>query len=91
MQYALLDEFEQRMDTRATPGLPDAVANHPQTRAYFGAILMALEGEANASLDAVEIGSFVKDALTFNLVVQSALAKHSLNPRDVESAIRVAF
>lgn len=88
MQYALLDEFEQRMDTRATPGLPDAVANHPQTRAYFGAILMALGDEANASLDAPEIGSFVKDALTINLVVQSALAEHSLNFQDVESAIR---
>jgi type I restriction enzyme R subunit len=87
-QYALLRELEHGVDARATPGLPDVLANNPQAKAYFGAILMALGDEAAAALDAVESAGFVDHALAISQVVQRAMAEHSLNPQSIESAIR---
>ncbi|MGJ7509417.1 type I restriction endonuclease subunit R [Variovorax sp. GT1P44] len=87
-QYALLREFERRVDARETPGMPDVLANNPQARAYFGAILMALGDEAVAALDAAQRSSFVDHALVISQVVQRAMAEHSLNPQGLESAIR---
>lgn len=87
-QYALLREFERRVEARATPGMPDVLANNPQARAYFGAILMALGEEAASALDAADRGSFADHALAISQMVQRAMAEHSLNPQSIESAIR---
>jgi len=87
-QYALFREFEDRVDQRATPGMPDALAHHPQARAYFGAILLALGDEASAALDGAERSRYVDHALAISQVVRHAVAEHSLNPQSIEAAIR---
>ncbi|MDM0075246.1 HsdR family type I site-specific deoxyribonuclease [Variovorax sp. J2P1-59] len=87
-QYALLRELEHRVEAHAAPGMPDELAAHPQARAYFGAILMALGDEAVESLDAMQRKSLVDDALAISEVVQLAKAEHSLNPQSIEAAIR---
>ncbi|MDM0107550.1 HsdR family type I site-specific deoxyribonuclease [Variovorax sp. J22R24] len=87
-QYALLREFEHRVEARAAPGMPDELAAHPEARAYFGAILMVLGDEAVESLDATRRKGLVEDALAISEVVQLAKAEHSLNPQSIEAAIR---
>jgi type I restriction enzyme R subunit len=68
--------------------MPEALVHHPQARAYFGAILLALGDEASAALDAAERSRWVDHALAISQVVQHAVAEHSLNPQSIEAAIR---
>lgn len=86
-QYALLRDFERRVDLRVTPDMPDVLAANPQARACFGAILMALGDEA-AELDAMARRGYVDHALAISRVVQDAIAEHSLDPQGIEAAIR---
>ncbi|MDR6854303.1 UvrB domain 3-containing protein [Variovorax guangxiensis] len=87
-QYALLREFERDVDKRATPGMPELLANNPRARAYYGAILLALgDGEA-AALDDAKRNAHIDRALAISAVVQNAVAEHSLNAQNIEAAIR---
>ncbi|GAA4343781.1 hypothetical protein GCM10023165_26500 [Variovorax defluvii] len=86
-QYALLRAFERDVDTRATPGMPNILANSPKTRAYYGAILLAL-GEEAASLGEAQRKAHVDQALAIGHAVEAAMAEHSLSPQDIESTIR---
>jgi type I restriction enzyme R subunit len=86
-QYALLREFEREVDKRATPGMPEVLASNPQARAYYGAILIALGDEA-PRLSEPQRSAHVDHALAISHVVQAALAEHSLNPQNIEAAIR---
>lgn len=87
-QYALFRAFEQRVDERATPGMPEVLAGNPQARAYFGAILLALGDEASGQLDAAGRDSYANHALAISHAVRQAVAEHSLNPQSIEAAIR---
>jgi type I restriction enzyme R subunit len=88
-QYALLRDFERDVDRRATPGVPEVLAvSNPQAKAYYGAILIALGDEEASGLDEVQRRKHIDHALAISHVVQTALAEHSLNPQNIESAIR---
>lgn len=45
-QYALFKSFEEKLDARATPDMPDALAGKPHAKAYFGAMRLILGDEA---------------------------------------------
>jgi len=87
-QYALFREFEDRIDRRDTPGMPETLVANPQARAYFGAILMSLGDEAASRLNAAERNRHVNHALAISRIVQHAVAEHSLNPQSIEGAVR---
>jgi type I restriction enzyme R subunit len=87
-QYALLREFEERVNTRAMPGTPETLADSAQARAYFGAILLALGEEAFAALDSKERAAHADHALVIHQTIQQAVAEQSLNPQNVEAIVR---
>ena len=87
-QYALFKEFEQKVDTRQTPGMPDALADKPHARAYFGAMRLVLGEEAFAALTQAARNTLVEQAVAIDGIARTAVAEHSLNPQNIEAAIR---
>ncbi|NBV17450.1 HsdR family type I site-specific deoxyribonuclease [Janthinobacterium sp.] len=78
-QYALFKDFEQTLQARATPGVPDAFGDNGHAKAYFGATKLVLGDGADQHV-----------ALAFEMdqVVRNAVAENSLNPQNIEAAIR---
>lgn len=87
-QYALFREFEEQLDARQTPGVPDALADQPHARAYFGAIRLVLGEEAYAARDEAGRNALVEQAQVIDRVVRDAVAENSLNPQTIDAAIR---
>ena len=87
-QYALFQTFEQQLESRITPGLPDVLADKPHAKAYFGAIRLVLGDETFAALSSEAVDSLVQQALAMDTVVRDAVAENSLNPQNIEAAIR---
>ena len=87
-QYALFQEFEQKLEARATPGVPDALADKPHAKAYFGAMRMILGDDAFTSLSKDAHRTVVSQAIAMDTVVRDAVAENSLNPQNIEAAIR---
>lgn len=87
-QYALFQTFEQQLGSRATPGVPDVLADNPHAKAYFGAIRLVLGDGAFAALSSEAVDSLVQQALAMDTMVRDAVAENSLNPQNIEAAIR---
>ena len=87
-QYALFQSFEQKLESRATPGVPDVLAEKPHAKAYFGAIRLVLGDEAFASLGDMAVDALAQQAMTMDSMVRDAVAENSLNPQNIEAAIR---
>ena len=87
-QYALFQTFQQQLETRATPGVPDVLADKPHSKAYFGAIRLVLGDEAFAALNSESVDDLVQQAFAMDIVVRDAVAENSLNPQNIEAAIR---
>ncbi len=87
-QYALFKSFEEKLDARATPDMPGLLAETPHAKAYFGAIRLVLGDEAFAALSGEAVERYVQQALAMDTVVRDAVAENSLNPQNIEAAIR---
>ena len=87
-QYALFQDFEQKLAARETPGVPDFLADKPHARAYFGAMRLVLGDEAFAAIGKEVHDTLVKQAVAMDAVVRDAVAENSLNPQNIEAAIR---
>ena len=73
-QYALFKDFEQAVQNRSTPGVPDAFGDNAHAKAYFGAIKMVVS-------DASDV--LVPLAFEIDQVVRDAVAENSLNPQNI--------
>lgn len=86
-QYAIFREVETRLGDRAVEGTPAALAGNRHATAYFGIVRLVLG-------DAVALGpdsdDLVAAALDIDRIVRTAVAENSLNPTNVEAAIRKA-
>lgn len=87
-QYALFKSFEEKLDARAIPDMPDALAGKPHARAYFGAMRLVLGEETFAALSGDATDKLVQQAIAMDTVVRDAVAENSLNPQNIEAAIR---
>lgn len=87
-QYALFKAFEQQLESRVTPGVPDALADKPHAKAYFGAMRLVLGDEGFAALSDEAVSHLVKQSLSMDSIVRDAVAENSLNPQNIEAAIR---
>jgi len=87
-QYALFKEFEQQLAARETPGVPDELASNPHAKAYFGAIKLVLGDDAFAKVNDASRSELVSQSLAMDAVVRNAVAENSLNPQNIEAAIR---
>lgn len=84
-QYALFRKFEDEVAKGEVAGVPDSFAGNAHARAFFGICRLAL-GEADFA--AADQGGLVQEAQTIDTVVRNAVAEHSLNPQNIEAAIR---
>lgn len=87
-QYALFKSFEEQVASRATPGTPVELADNPHAKAYFGAIRLVLGEEGFAALEPQGLERLVQQSLAIDSVVKDAVAENSLNPQNIEAAIR---
>jgi len=87
-QYALFKDIEDKITDGAVDGTPAALAGKRHPTAYFGIIRLAV-GDARAL--GPEIDAFAATALDIDAMVQNAVAENSLNPANVEAAVRKAL
>jgi len=87
-QYSLFKDFEDQLAARKTPGVPDALDGNAHAKAYFGAIRLVLGEEACDGMDEATQARLVEHAVAIDGVVRDAVAEHSLNPQNIEAAIR---
>ena len=87
-QYALFKEFEQQLAVGQTPGVPDELQTNAHARAYFGAIRLVLGDAAFHAFDDARRSEIAGQALAMDAVVRDAVAENSLNPLNIEAAIR---
>ncbi len=84
-QYAIFKDLEQRVSTRDVNDAPQELAGHRHASAYFG-ILRMVAGDAHALVE--ERQNFINAAISIEKDVQISVAENSLNPQNIESAIR---
>ena len=87
-QYALFKDFEEQLAARKTPGVPSALDENPHAKAYFGAIRMVLGDQACDAMDEAARAKLIEHSVAIDGVVRDAVAEHSLNPQNIEAAIR---
>jgi type I restriction enzyme R subunit len=87
-QYVLFKDLEDKLAARAVEGIPSALENRDHASAYYG--IMRLEmGEQIVGSD--QQAGYVAAALDIETAVRDAVAEHSLNPQNIEAAIRKAL
>ena len=86
-QYALFKDVEDRVADRKVEGTPGALNGKRHATAYFGIIRLAAGDTRTLGPD---VDSFAAAALDIDEMVQTAVAENSLNPANVEAAIRKA-
>jgi type I restriction enzyme R subunit len=86
-QYALFKDFEEQVAARKTPGVPEVLTDEPHAKAYYGAIRLV----ASDRVDAGQEADFVAEARAIDSCVKTAVAENSLNPQNIEAAIRKAL
>ena len=89
-QYALFKEFEQKLDARETPGVPAAFGDNRHAQAYYGALKLAGGDVAFTAMDdSTQV--YIDLAFSMDSIVRNAIAENSLNPQNIETAIRKAL
>jgi type I restriction enzyme R subunit len=86
-QYALFKDVEDRVADRKVDGTPGALNGMRHATAYFGIIRLAIGDGRTLGAD---VDSFAAAAIDIDGMVQTAVAENSLNPANVEAAIRKA-
>ncbi len=84
-QYALFDELEQKAQNRDMDGLPNELLDNRHATAYFGILRLITREDGAEKYDASD---FVAVSLEIDQIVTDAVAENSLNPQNIEAAIR---
>lgn len=87
-QYALFKDFEDKVQHREIEGIPDSFGENRHARAFFGTFKLVLGDDSPAGLDKDQQQKFVDEALAIDETVKTAVAENSLNPQNIEAAIR---
>lgn len=84
-QFVLFKDLEEKAKARANPNVPDRFGDNRHAKAYYGLFPVVL-GEPAAQERGEEW--LVAEALHIDNVVNNSVAKHSINPANVEAEIR---
>lgn len=87
-QYALFKDFEEKVQQREIEGIPDSFGENRHARAFFGTFKLVLGDDSPANLDKDQQQKLVDEALAIDETVKTAVAENSLNPQNIEAAIR---
>jgi type I restriction enzyme R subunit len=86
-QYALFKDLEEQVAGREVAGIPERIATNRHAAAYFGLFRLVLgEGEVSGATQ-----TFEDLSLAIDRIVTDAIAENSLNPHNIEAAIRKAL
>jgi type I restriction enzyme R subunit len=84
-QYALFKDVDDQVQSRSLSGAPSELANSRHASAYFGILRLVLgDGQAQGALR----DEYINAASKIETAVQIAVAENSLNPQNIEAAIR---
>ena len=86
-QYVLFKDLEEQVASRAVAGVPERIASNKQAAAYFGLFRLVV-GDSDAG---EAVAQYENLALEIDLIVTDAIAENSLNPQNIEAAIRKAL
>lgn len=87
-QYILLKNFEEKLASKQVDNVPADLNGHRHANTYFGIIRLEIGEELANGKDR---DKFVRTALDMEQVIESAIAENSLNPTNIEAAIRKAL
>ncbi|HKO20847.1 MAG TPA: hypothetical protein VJU82_18380, partial [Acidobacteriaceae bacterium] len=87
-QYALFKDFEDKLASGDTPGVPEDFGDNRQAKAYYGILRLSVGDEAFDALTQKQRDQHVQLAKQIDSVVRDAIAENSLNPQSIEAAIR---
>ena len=90
-QYALFEGFKQKVDRRDVGDTPEMLDGKRHAQAYYGLFRLELGDEAFSRLEAAEREAYAEAALGIDETVRTAIAENSLNPQNIEKAIRQAL
>src|SRR3546814_19400730 len=81
----LSKDLEEKLAAKSVGDLPKRIDGHRHARAYFGIIRLEMGG---AAVNGDEQEEFIRAALDMETSVESAIAENSMNPDNIEAAIR---
>lgn len=87
-QYVLFKDLEEKLASKKIEGIPTELENRDHASAYFGIMRLEMGEEA---LSGKSESAFVAAAIDIEIAVKNAVAEHSLNPQNIEAAIRKAL
>ncbi|WP_137886360.1 type I restriction endonuclease subunit R [Pseudomonas sp. 2FE] len=86
-QFLLFKEFEEQVQQRQLDELPDAVRGNPHVQSYFGAFKLLLD-EHGVQPSEADTTQWVELAMQTDSIVNTAVAEFSINPLNIEAAVR---
>lgn len=86
-QYLLFREFEEQVEARKLSDIPDALAVNKHAQAYYGVFKKELP-EVFAINDIQVHEKWTKLAFEVDSIIVKAVAENSLNPQDIEKAVK---
>ncbi len=84
-QFLLFKAFDEQLQQRQLDELPEAVRGNPHVQAYFGAFKLLLDEQR---VTTVETTQWVLLAEQTDAIVSQAVREFSINPLNIEAAIR---
>ena len=87
-QYALFANLQQQVTTGELVDIPEALRSNRDARPYYGIFKLVLPENKLADITAGNAGLLVEEALHIEQVVDRAVAENSLNPHNIEAAIK---
>lgn len=86
-QYALFEDFEEKLKQGEIEDTPQELKNNRHARAYYG-VFRLLVDESVLNHSEQERRKFVDEAFEIDEIVKRAVAENSLNPLGIEAQIR---
>lgn len=86
-QYMLFREFEEQVEKRDLPEIPDRFGDNRHAQAYYGVFKKTLPEVFGIMQDEMH-EKWIEMTFKVDDVVNTAVAEHSINPQNIEAAIR---
>lgn len=90
-QYAVLRTFEDTVARQEIKGIPPVFGDNAAARAYYGVFRMIFGEALSADANDPVTRSCIDDAFSIDAAVLDAVAENSLNPQNIDAAIRQAL
>jgi type I restriction enzyme R subunit len=87
-QYALFKTFAEKVDAGQVDGIPLSLEGNKHARAYYGIFRLVLGEEYFGNCTDEEREIYVVEARNIDVIVSRAVSEYSLNPQNIEAAIK---